>query len=40
MIFRPDGSEAFKGDFYTVDQVITAVEQARESKLAAGGSDR
>lgn len=29
VIFRPEGDEAFKGDFYTVEQVVEAVEEAK-----------
>jgi len=35
VVFAPDGTEVFKGDFYTVDQVIKAVEQARNGQVAA-----
>ncbi|MFH2218232.1 MAG: cytochrome c biogenesis protein CcdA [Pseudomonadota bacterium] len=30
VIYAPDGREAFKGDFYTVDQVLQAVEKIRK----------
>lgn len=30
VIFAPDGREVFKGDFYTVEQVVAAVEKARQ----------
>jgi len=33
VVFAPDGSEVFKSDFYTVDQVLAAVAKARESGL-------
>ena len=29
VIYAPDGREVFKSDFYTVDQVVTAVNRAR-----------
>jgi len=29
VVFAPDGSEVFKGDFYTVDQVVEAINEAR-----------
>jgi thiol:disulfide interchange protein DsbD len=35
VIFSPDGSEVFKGDFYTVQQVLDAVREARGEALAA-----
>lgn len=35
VVFRPDGTEIFKGDFYTVDQVIQAVNEARQSGQVA-----
>jgi thiol:disulfide interchange protein DsbD len=32
VVFSPDGNPVFKSDFYTVDQVLVAVEQALSSK--------
>jgi thiol:disulfide interchange protein DsbD len=32
VVFSPDGNPVFKSDFYTVDQVLGAVERARKSK--------
>ena len=32
VVFSPDGKPVFKSDFYTVDQVLGAVERARRSK--------
>jgi thiol:disulfide interchange protein len=29
VVFAPNGEEVFKGDFYTVEQVVDAVNQAR-----------
>ena len=29
VVFRPDGTIAWEGDFYTVDQIVTAVADAR-----------
>lgn len=34
VIIAPDGRETFKSDFYTIDQVVEAVAQARSSKVA------
>jgi thiol:disulfide interchange protein DsbD len=34
VIFAPDGKTVFKSDFYTVDQILSAVEKARGSKEA------
>jgi thiol:disulfide interchange protein DsbD len=31
IIYTPEGHEVFRGDFYTVDQVIDAVTEARQS---------
>jgi thiol:disulfide interchange protein len=31
VVFAPDGRPVFKSDFYTVDQVIAAIEKAGES---------
>ena len=36
VIFSPDGREVFKGDFYTVNQVVEAIQNARsESPVAS-----
>ncbi len=35
VIFAPDGREVFKGDFYTIDQVVNAVEAARSTSQVA-----
>lgn len=32
VVFLPDGRTAFKSDFYTVDQVVGAIEKAMQSK--------
>lgn len=34
VVFSPSGRPVFKGDFYTVDQVLRAIEQAIENKEA------
>jgi len=34
VIFAPDGREIFKGDFYTVQQVIDAIGEARDETVA------
>ncbi len=34
VIFSPDGDEVFKGDFYTVDQVLDGIDRARQAPLA------
>jgi hypothetical protein len=34
VIFAPDGQETFKGDFYTIEQVVNAVAEARSGKVA------
>jgi thiol:disulfide interchange protein DsbD len=39
VVFSPDGRETFKGDFYTVDQVVTAVRQAQGTTVASRASD-
>jgi thiol:disulfide interchange protein len=36
VVFAPDGRETFKGDYYTVEQVIQAVREAQGRQLAAG----
>jgi thiol:disulfide interchange protein DsbD len=33
VVFRPDGREVFKADFYTADQVLQAVERARSGSV-------
>ena len=35
VVFAPDGRETFKGDFYTVDQVVAAVREAQGKQLAS-----
>jgi thiol:disulfide interchange protein DsbD len=35
VIFRPDGTEVFKGDFYSVQQVLDAVNDARPVAMAS-----
>lgn len=35
VVFGPDGQPVFKGDYYTVDQVLRAVEEARRGGLVA-----
>ncbi|MFA9477785.1 cytochrome c biogenesis protein CcdA [Phycisphaerales bacterium AB-hyl4] len=35
IVFSPDGSEVFKGDFYTVDQVLGAIEEAKAASAVA-----
>jgi thiol:disulfide interchange protein DsbD len=35
VVFAPDGRETFKGDFYTVDQVVAAVREAQGKRIAA-----
>ncbi|MBP26760.1 MAG: hypothetical protein CMJ63_00870, partial [Planctomycetaceae bacterium] len=32
VVIAPDGQEVFKGDFYTVDQVVEAVNEAKSLK--------
>jgi thiol:disulfide interchange protein DsbD len=34
VIFSPDGREIFKGDFYTIEQVVGAIDEARGGKVA------
>ena len=34
VVFRPDGTETFKGDYYTVDQVLEAVQEAQGGQMA------
>jgi thiol:disulfide interchange protein DsbD len=36
VIFAPDGKPVFKSDFYTVNQILSAVERAMGSKEAPG----
>ena len=36
IIIGPDGEEDFRGDFYTVDQVLNAIKQSRDS---SGGGE-
>jgi hypothetical protein len=31
VVFAPDGTEVFKGDFYTVQQVLDAIDEATAS---------
>jgi thiol:disulfide interchange protein DsbD len=38
VIFAPDGREVFKGDFYTIDQVLQAVESAKSSGRVAANT--
>jgi thiol:disulfide interchange protein DsbD len=38
VVFAPDGREVFKGDFYTVEQVIAAVRDAQGRQVATRGS--
>ena len=33
VVFTPDGTPVFKSDFYTVSQILGAVERARSSKV-------
>jgi thiol:disulfide interchange protein DsbD len=35
VIFGPDGRELFKSDFYTIDQVVTAINTANGKQVAA-----
>jgi thiol:disulfide interchange protein len=35
VIFAPDGREVFKGDFYTIEQVVSAVEGAKNGRQIA-----
>ncbi len=37
VVFSPDGREVFKADFYTIDQVVAAVERARGQRAAVAG---
>jgi len=37
VVFAPDGSEVFKSDFYTVDQILDAVGRARGGSGVASG---
>jgi hypothetical protein len=30
IVIAPDGREVFRGDFYTVDQIVNAVREAQE----------
>ena len=39
VVFAPDGTETFKGDYYTPEQVIDAVATAKPGLKVAGGSD-
>ena len=34
IVFSPDGNPVFKSDFYTVDQILDAVERALSSKAS------
>ncbi|MEX0654895.1 MAG: thioredoxin family protein [Phycisphaeraceae bacterium] len=34
VVFSPDGREVFKGDFYTADQILTALDQAKTNDVA------
>jgi hypothetical protein len=36
VVFRADGTEVFKGDFYTAEQVVVAIGEARGGRTAAG----
>jgi len=38
VVFAPDGNPVFKSDFYTVDQVLDAVEKAVNSRDVLEGS--
>ena len=38
VVFKPDGGETFKGDFYTVNQVLEAVRTAQGKQVAARGT--
>jgi thiol:disulfide interchange protein DsbD len=35
VVFAPDGREVFKSDFYTIDQVVTAIDAARSGTKVA-----
>ncbi len=37
VVFAPDGREVYKADFYTVDQVVAAVGEARGMAVSEGG---
>jgi len=37
-VYAPDGREVFKADFYTAEQVLGAIEQARGSEVVASDS--
>ncbi len=40
VVFTPDGKEAFKSDFYTVDQVVSAIKAAQQRKQVAAHKNR